>query len=782
MLVVNTPDNRIEAFDLTGGFPVHVGSVPVGLDPVSVRARTNSEVWVTNLISDSVSIVNLASGNVVSTLSVGDEPTDVVFAGNPHRAFVCVSQENAVKVYDPNDLSAAPLVVTLEGEDPRALATDGQRVYAAIFQSGNGTTVLNEVVVGEADGPYGGENPPPNCGDDFCPPIAAGLPTPPHVSIIVQKDANGQWMDENDHDWSSKVTWDLHDHDVAILPVSNPSNVSYAEGLMTADMALATMHDGRVAVVGTEAMNLFRFEPNLNGHFVRVVMGVFNPLGPSTVDVEDLNPHLTYEVSTIPPAERVQSIADPRGIAWSDSSNLAYVSGMGSNNVIVTNSNGTRIERIEVGSGPSSLWLDEARARLYVLNRFDATISVLDTGSNAEIGRVGFYDPTPEVIHAGRPMLYDSHDTSGLGQVACASCHLDGRIDQVSWDLGNPEGEMKTFNQDCRSEGCEDWHPMKGPMATQTLAGIVGTEPLHWRGDKEDLAAFSPAFVGLMGRETEPTASQMQDFEDFVATLRFPPNPFRNLDNTVPNTIFPNGGNPSEGEFLFHNAEIAGGSLTCNECHAVPTGTNGQIVAADELQEAQGMKVAQLRNMYEKTGFDELSSNNNRGFGYIHDGSTDNLFNFLKRPVFQFPPGPTGDQQRRDIEAFMFVFSTDVHTAVGLQVTANADNLGDPGLLGTLQGMIALANTEEVGMVVKGLMGGLQRGAYYSGGGVFQSDRASETIAAEDLLAMAGEDAELTATVVPFESRIRIGVDRDEDGKFDRDELDAGTDPADPAS
>jgi hypothetical protein len=35
---------------------------------------------------------------------------------------------------------------------------------------------------------------------------------------------------------------------------------------------------------------------------------------------------------------------------------------------------------------------------------------------------------------------------------------------------------------------------------------------------------------------------------------------------------------------------------------------------------------------------------------------------------------------------------------------------------------------------------------------------------------------------MPAGSGVRAGIDRDRDGKLDRDELDAGTDPADPAS
>src|SRR5262245_9301714 len=140
LLAVNTADNRLEIFTVTSAGLIHTGAVTVGLDPVSVRARTNSEAWVINHVSDTVSVVNLSTLNVVRSFHPGDEPTDVVFAGNPTRAFVCVSQENKVRVYDPDDVGAPIATIPIQGEDPRALATDGSSVYAAIFESGNRTT------------------------------------------------------------------------------------------------------------------------------------------------------------------------------------------------------------------------------------------------------------------------------------------------------------------------------------------------------------------------------------------------------------------------------------------------------------------------------------------------------------------------------------------------------------------------------------------------------------------------------------------------------------------
>jgi DNA-binding beta-propeller fold protein YncE len=60
LFAVNTPNGTLEMFDLTQGTPVFVGRVPVGLEPVAVAARNNTEVWVVNHLSDSVSVVALA--------------------------------------------------------------------------------------------------------------------------------------------------------------------------------------------------------------------------------------------------------------------------------------------------------------------------------------------------------------------------------------------------------------------------------------------------------------------------------------------------------------------------------------------------------------------------------------------------------------------------------------------------------------------------------------------------------------------------------------------------
>ncbi len=92
----------------------------------------------------------------------------------------------------------------------------------------------------------------------------------------------------------------------------------------------------------------------------------------------------------------------------------------------------------------------------------------------------------------------------------------------------------------------------------------------------------------------------------------------------------------------------------------------------------------------------------------------------------------------------------------------------------------AQAEAEACDLVAHGVLNGLSRGLYYDrGAGVFRTDRGGETITAEALLQLVRAGTRLTLTAVPPGSGQRIGIDRDEDNWFDRDEIDRGTNPAD---
>lgn len=867
LCAVNTADGRLEVIDVSGDDPLLTVGVPVGLAPVSVRFRDEGEVWVANHVSDSVSVVDLPTRTVVATLETADEPCDVVFAGEPPRAFVSCSQANRILVFDPADLDAAPLAVEIEGEDPRALArsADGKTVYAAIFESGNGSTILSGGLdgsrpfsyppdaVGVADGPHAGLNPPPNAAGAFAPVPAADNPPPPRVGLIVKRKEGGRWLDDTGGDWTDFVSgpraplsgrpigWELVDHDLAAIDAHDLS-VTYTGGLMNLCMALAVHpRTGAVCVVGTDATNEVRFEPRLNGRFLRVNAAFVGAAGAKVVD---LNPHLDYSAATVPQARRDLSLGDPRAIVWSASTEKGFVSGMGSNNLVVIDAAGARAGRsatVEVGEGPTGLALDEVRGRLYVLARFEAALCVVDLAEERETARIAFHDPTPPAIRAGRRLLYDTHATSGLGHIACASCHVDARMDRLAWDLGDPAGEVTPIAGRNLGAGFpgftgfEDYHPMKGPMTTQTLQGAVGLEPLHWRGDRMGLEDFAPAFRSLQGDDELPTEAEMAAFKLFLESIHYPPNPFRDGDNSLSERValpghFTSGrfgeagrplpdGDARRGHALFDRGALNAGGLHCSTCHTLPTGAGTDsrwkgtgyapipagprgerhhALFAGDGSSQHHFKIPHLRNAYEKVGFETTRPTARAGFGFLHDGSVDSLARFVSQPAFAV----ADDQDVADVVAFLLSLtgsdlpaaregdlrhppgtrSRDAHAAVGRQTTVSGGSEPAQNRWGRIAAAVARARTGAVGLAVKGVRNGERRGWVHAGGGRLQSDREGETIGWEHLLRSTLTGERLTWTEFPAGAARRAGIDRDGDGALDRDELDLGSDPADAAS
>src|SRR5450631_134313 len=102
LFAVNTPNGTLEAYQIGVGALTQTAHVPVGLEPVAVAARSNTEVWVVNHMSDSISIVSLVgTPHVVRTLLVGDEPRDIVFAGHSGLAFITTAHRGQQRT-DPS--------------------------------------------------------------------------------------------------------------------------------------------------------------------------------------------------------------------------------------------------------------------------------------------------------------------------------------------------------------------------------------------------------------------------------------------------------------------------------------------------------------------------------------------------------------------------------------------------------------------------------------------------------------------------------------------------------
>lgn len=851
LYAVNTPDNRLEVFEVGEAGLRHLYAVAVGLEPVAVAVRTNGDVWVVNHLSDSLSVVDPATRSVRTSVWVGDEPRDIVFAGPDFsRVFVTTARRGQrrsqlpevvgagdplfttpgvpradVWVFEADDPEVPLKIVELFGDTPRPLAAspDGSRVYAGVFYSGNKTMGLNSGFVCPG-------------WDTFEPCRIAGvLPAPggqlgprtnhqglraPEVGLILKENEAGRWLDAAGRDWTGLVRFDLPDKDVFEIDAETLEETASYTGVGTTLFNIAVHpHNGKLYVSNSDSHNEVRFEgpgvfggSTVQGHLAEARITVIDG---ADVLPRHLNKHIDYtRLASHPgfdPGQRDASLATPLGMQISADGSTLFVAAFGSSRVGVYATAEIDADsfdpvaasagHIEVsGGGPGGLALDDATGRLYVWTRFDNGVSVVDLASRAEIDHVTFHSPEPSQLVEGRRFLYDARETSANGEASCSSCHVFGNLDHLGWDLGDPDADVKLNVLDILNEflaqfsltpingtgKVRDFHPMKGPMTTQTLRGMRTHGAMHWRGDRsnglfgvdatdEELSFrnFSGAFEGLVGREAPLDGGQMQRFADFALTLTQPPNPVRALDNSSKLS-------QAIGQGLYQSLPVDAGD-TCETCHAVDAsqGFFGASGAATFEGGTQIFKVPHLRNLYTKVGMFGLfttigegigfTGDQVRGFGFSHDGSVDTLFRFVSAPVFAFPNTLT----KRGVEQFLFAFPTDLAPVVGQQVTLDA--AGTDADLARVDLLVSQAAapftsavlggaTAQCELVVKGNVGGVPHGWLRLADGSFQRDDGTPPVSDAELRALARSEGPLTYTCAVPGTGERLGLDRDGDG------------------
>jgi YVTN family beta-propeller protein len=887
LFAVNTPNATLEIFNVSASGLTFASRVPVGLEPVAVAARSNSEVWVVNHLSDSVSIVTLTgTPHVTRTLLVGDEPRDIVFAGTAGSAFITTAHRGQqrtdssisgvsgagdaklttpgtpradVWVFNPaslgNTLGGTPTkIMSFFTDTPRALAVSPDRntVYVAGFHTGNQTSIVNEDFICEgfdANTPCTNDDGTTSPGGNLGPKTDATGEQAPEVAMIVKfNNTTNHWTDPAGRTWDHTFRFSLPDTDVFSVDANALSQTaSFAHVGTTLFNMVTNPANGELYVSNTEANNLQRFEgpgvfgkSTVQGHLAEVRVTVISG---GSVMPRHLNKHIDYSklagTAGFDPTAAQSSLSTPTEMAVSHDGTTLFVAAFGSSKIGVFNTSALRNNTFDprqtsagyisvTGGGPSGLVLDEANHRMFVATRFDNGVKVVDLNSRSQTQSVTMPNPEPASVVNGRPMLYDATHNSGNGEAACASCHIFDDLDDLAWDLGNPDDVVKSnpisinlgsplivnlnlfgFRGKFNGTGQVNvFHPMKGPMTTQTLRGLVNSGAMHWRGDRANgvfgvdatdpqlsFNNFIVAFTGLVGAAQQPSNADMQRFTNFQMQVVEPPNPVRALDNSLNSAQtagknFYSGSRPADGVNLGFTIPGVQTSFTCNGCHELDPAEGEFGTSKNSSFEgitSQTFKIPHLRNMYTKVGmfgvakvpaFDAADTGQLgaqiRGFGFTNEGASPTIFHFVTAKVFH-PLLNSGfplinpDATRRNVEQFLLAFDSDLAPITGQQVTLTSSNSGAVGARITLFEQRANANftskllggnVKECELIARVAQGGTIKGFLFnpanstfvpSGGGTALTDAQIRALAST-----AGQ--EVTFTAVPTGSGARLAA------------------------
>jgi YVTN family beta-propeller protein len=497
LYVVNTPGDTLDVIDTAAG--TVTTRIPVGIDPVSVAVRPDGkEVWVSNHVSDTVSVVDVDAASptrhqVVATVTAWsedgwvtdfDEPVGIAFASNA-KAYVALSSRNRIAVVDVATRTVTKQVHVL-AQEPRAITVRGNRLYVIPFESGNTTELSGCFTLTD-----------PGCTFsilDLASNSVDAILTRNMVADIVRRPGTP-------------------DRDLFVYDTADESTLFEVSGLGTLLYGLAVDSTGDVFVALTEARN------DANGHmgtegadlidmenraFLNQIARVDCSAGCSAVTHIDLEP-----VPPVVPAPGIQ-LATPFGIQVSgDDHTIVAVAAASSRLFTLDVATGTVLGRVDVGAIPRGLVLESAAGGApsvaWVLNAIEDSVSRVDVSDPAnphETARIPLDDPTLPDVRRGEIRFNDA-TASTTGTFACASCHPDGHTDQLLWNLGAR----------CLTPGCDQTQP----RVTMPIRGLRDTLPLHWDGTVGDPFGGINAAVADSGVAVPPTCTDEHScFRDLV--------------------------------------------------------------------------------------------------------------------------------------------------------------------------------------------------------------------------------------------------------------------------
>jgi YVTN family beta-propeller protein len=451
LYVMCEASDEVRIVDTTSGKLVKV--VAVGHMPRGISLSPDGrQIYVANSWDDTVSVIDASSLKVVRTLATGFEPNSVISDREGKTLYVANRLSSDISVIDLQSGQESKRLLAGRGASYLALSADGKLLYCTHVYPRIGahrTPPESEVTVIDTDRQRVIERKPlPNVAGVF------------HIALSA-------------------------DGKLGVAPQLRPKNLvplAHVEHGWAFGDSLALFGDDVGGVVQVPIDELDRY-------FAMPYAAAITP------DKSKL-----YVSSS--GADSITVIDIPKMLSYVHASSGTIANDLSASSNYV-------VARIPVGRNPKGFLLSGDGKRLYVANRLDDSISVIDTNNDTVVSSIdlgGKQDMTS--LRRGERIFYTAR-FAFQGQFSCANCHIDATFDGLQWDL-EPDG----FGVDI--------------VDNRSIEDLSGTEPFKWNGGNANMATeCGPRTEKYFYRSQSYNSAELADLVSYVMALPLRPNRYR---------------------------------------------------------------------------------------------------------------------------------------------------------------------------------------------------------------------------------------------------------------
>ena len=677
---VNPENNSVSVIEVGGDVDRKIREIAVGEEPQCVAITPDDEkVYVTNMVSGTVSVLDAAEQRVIKTIWVGTEPFGCALTPDGKRLYVANSSSDDVSVINTR---SDRVIKTIEvGPKPRGIAiTDlpggrgHNKVYVTHFlaQLQNDARPVDQKE-GRDDGKEGWVTVISLAGHR----VLGNVVLNPLANTGFN--SNGSTLDR--------------------IPLQDPPVFNFPTGAFPNLLESVVIRGDRAYLANTASSpnGPFRFNVNVQG--VLSVVDISND-----TEAVDQTINMNRGVQFEPPGKRL-FITNPIAVAFKHEGNEGFVASAATNRLVrvVLDANGKptinapamagdpgNIIRIEVGKNPRGIAINSTDTRAYVMNFISRDVSVVDiSGSPSqyrEIARIPSASlPAPgtlsAIVHLGHELFNTSIGPEGtqdnsrrpagrmsdFGWGTCYSCHPNGLTDGVTWMFG--DGPRQAISMESTFE-----HPQPPGAVFNSCGGpllpSVKQRVLNWSAVRDEIQDFELNIRGVSGGQgliTDgqgvfnfvPTANTGRscDLDAIAAYLalgvRAPISPLRGEDVL-------------QGRRLFEQAN-------CQSCHGGPNWTRSRVdftppPLAETITGGQLVRFLKSVGTFDPSAFNEIRANQTSNL--VANGALGLNFPSLLSVFASAPYLHSGTAQTLDE-----VLANVTHRSAG---TAGLDLLSDP--------------------------------------------------------------------------------------------------------